>query len=214
MARSLRSIMDEGEQGKMGNASQFGRAGTRAAMIARVTGQVAAVTNVIVLPDNQKAVTVIAAFSTAGTLTGRLTPVIGVPATTQVSVNSAGNIVFAAADAVTSAEVVYQAVEGDVIEETIQVVASVGTLLSGRGAAVLISASVTAGVVLGAVTPSPRGAAAATGEARINTVGTGIAFNAAQVVTGTALVKYVATPGLGSARPSLGTLLDVTPRDW
>ena len=113
-----------------------------------------------------------------------------------------GNIVFAAADAVTTAEVTYVPVEGDIIEDAIVTVATnVGTLLSSRAAVVLLEIEALAGTSVGAKTPVARGTTPSAGQAAINDAGTGVVFAAADAVT-SARIKYVATPGVGSADAS------------
>jgi len=216
MARSLRDILNEGEQGKVGNANQFSYMGSMQALAPRHTGQAVVTSSVIVLPNNAKAVRVIEAFGVTGTVTGQFTPVPqGVPATTQVSTNPAGDIVFAAADAVTLAEVTYLIAEGQIITDLVQVVSSNATLLGNRAGRILIAASVLTGVAPGAVTPAARSAAAAaTTTAKLSLSGLIVNFNAAQVVTGTASVTYVAVPSVGSALTSLGLNLDAQTQNW
>jgi len=166
-------------------------------------------TNVLVLPVGAKAAILVSAYATAGTVTGNFTPVLGgAPATTQASINAAGDIIFQATDAVTAAEVTYTTHEGQTFTEVIPVAGSTGTPLANKSAVFLISAEVTVGVATGAVTPDFRGVVPATGEAAIGDLGTDIEFNAAQVIAGSALVTYIAAPGVGVALDSIGDRLD------
>lgn len=213
--RTIRDIINEGEQGRVGNANQFGRVGSLLAIVPRHTGQAAVASDKLVLPDNAKAAAILRCYAAAGTVKGLMAPALsGTPATGNCAVTPDGNIVFAAADAVTLAEATYVVAEGDVIEEVIQVASSVGTLNAGRAASVLIEAVVLTGVVAGAVGINARGTATTTAKAAINDAGTGIVFHANQVVAGTARVKYIATPGVGAGRSALGVNLDAATRDF
>lgn len=211
MGRALREIFNEGNPNKVAAAAQVGRLGSFLALVPRLA-KGAVTTHVMTLPENARARVILAAISTAGTLTGNLTPIAGgAPTTGQVGITPTGNIIFATADAVTAAEVIYVSHEGDIIEETVRVVAHVATPTGGRNATLLLSAVATAGTLPGTKVVDFRGAAIATTEAGINAAGTGIVFATADAVT-TATIKYVATPGIGSARTALGVNLDSTDR--
>ncbi|MEE9532843.1 MAG: hypothetical protein V3W06_00360, partial [Acidimicrobiia bacterium] len=178
MSRRLRDAGDAGNQNSIGQFNELAKIGTALGLLKRfVSGAV--VTNVMVLPDDAKAGAIVSAYATVGTVTGVLTPVLGAPATTQVSITANGDIVFQATDAVTAAEVTYTTPEGQLITELITVTASVGTLLAGKSAALLVSASVVTGVVPGALTVDFRGLVPATGEVVIDDTGVLINFNAA-----------------------------------
>jgi hypothetical protein len=209
MGRSLRTILNESNPNKLPSATQAARLGSALALLPRCVKS-AVTSHQIVLPDNAKAVAVLRAFSAAGTVTGNLVPVTtAAPTTGQVGVGTDGDLVFAAADAVTQAEVVYVQVEGDVVEETVPVVSNVASLTAGRKGILLISATATAGTSLGAKGILARGTAATAGNAALNLLGTGVAFFGADAVT-QATIKYIATPGEGSAKDAIGTNLDDT----
>jgi hypothetical protein len=92
------------------------------------------------------------------------------------------------------AEILFLAAEGTVVTETLQVVASAATFLSGKHGVIVTAASVTAGLALGPKTTALRGTAPAAGTVALNGAGNGVAFNAADVVNGQATVSYVARP--------------------
>lgn len=168
----------------------------------------------LVLPTNAKAIRILSAFAIAGGVTGYLVPDEGeaAPATGHCSVSPSGDILLRGADAITSIEVTYMPCEGAIVTETINVAASVGTLLSGKAARKLLSATVVTGVIAGAVgTIDARSAAApAAGHCSLSLNGLTVNFNAAQVVNGTVSVTYIATPGIGAADPSLASRLAST----
>lgn len=210
MARSIQTILDESNPNKAPDALHGVKAGTALAAVPRfVVGTVTS--HVLTLPNNAKAAAVISAYSRAGTLTGQLTPVknAAAVATTQVGINPAGNILFATADAVTSAEVVYMPQEGDLVTETIPVTSGgIGSPLASKNAIRLISANLVTGSSTGAKTVVARGSSPSAGEACLGNTGT-ILFNStdAGASGGTATVTYIACPGVGSATPSLASRL-------
>lgn len=211
MSRSLRTILNESNPNKLASACEVLPAGDAMGLLDKtVSGAVTS--NVMTLPNNAKCAAVLRAFATAGTTTGFMTPIpTGAPATTQVGVTPTGDIIFnAATDAVTAAEVKYSPLEGPVISDLIQVASSAGTLNQSRKAHVLISAVVVTGVAPGAVaTCDARGTASpASGHYALQLNGTQVKFNAAQVVTGTVLVTYVAQPGSGTTPAAVGANLD------
>ena len=161
--------------------------------------------NVLTLPEEAKAVQILRANSLAGTLAGNMIPQApGVtPTTGQSAVNLLGNIAFAGADVVTSAEVWYVPLEGQIFEESVVVTSNVGALPFTKAAVQLISVTATAGAAPGAKTILARAAAPSAGQASLTALGTAVTFNGTDAIT-RALVRYVAAPGVGvSARPSL-----------
>lgn len=200
MTRALETVLDEANPNKMDSAQQLLKAGQAYGQIAMFKSG-AVTSNKMALPEGQKATQITRAYSRAGTLTGYLTPVAPetVPTTGQVAVNANGDIVTAAADAVTQLEVEYIPVEGQILEDTVAVAASVATLPQSRRGQVLVSVSVVTGVIPGAKTVVARGTAAPTaGNCALSVLGTTVVFNAADVVAGTALIRYAAVPGVGS----------------
>lgn len=169
--------------------------------------------NVLVLPESAKARAVTACYVSAGTETGEFSPVAKgtTPATGEVSINSAGNIQFLAADAVSEAEVHYIPVEGAIREVELGVASNVATLPGGTGAVQLLEVESLAGTLTGTLAIAGRAATPTTGQAASDLAGTGVAFAAADAVT-RARIKYVETPGLGNAPGSVLSALisDVT----
>lgn len=209
MSRSLRALLNESNPNKIQPAFQLARAGDFLARIPR-TVRVAVASNKIVLPLNARADVILACYVTAGTVSGRFTPVYdSTPATTQVSTDAVGNIVFLSTDAVTEAEVTYLPFEGALYEETVPVVSNVAAPSGSRRILVALEAEATQGTVTGTKILDDRATASpATLHAAQNKLGTGILFNAATDVVTMARIKYIATPGFGDQLLPLGTNLD------
>lgn len=197
MPRTLQSAINESNPNKVADGLREVKAGDALALLPRfVTGAVAA--NILTLASAAKALTGVSAFATvAGSAGAKSFVPGGAPVAGEFSVTPTGNIIFAAADAVTAAEVSYLSIEGEVFTESVAVAASVGAFASGRKGVMLLSATVDTGIILGAKTPAFRAAVPAAGTASINALGTGVTFNAADVVAGRATVTYVITPGSG-----------------
>jgi len=208
--RSLRNILDEGNPNKMPSGAQLARLGSAVALVPRRI-RAAVVANTLALPDNAKAEAILNGFVVAGGTTGPVTPVLGAaPATTEVGISLTGDIVFQATDAVTEAEVVYLAQEGDVVEEMLVVAADSASLASGRKAIRLLEAESLEGTTVGALAVEARGAAPGAGEASQDLDGAVVSFNAGDAVT-RARVKYIALPGAGT-KAAIGTNLDSADR--
>lgn len=222
MARSLANILDEGSVGKIPNAANQARLGSLLHQVNRFAkGTVTA--GILSLPIDARAGQILAATVTAGTTLGPKTPVIpaatasGVPATTQVTVSPEGHASFnVATDAPSAAEVIYVVEEGDVVEDVIAVVpgTGVGTPLAGRGIRRLLEATALTGTVIGACIVDQRGfAVATTKHAAASITGLAAQFLIADAVS-SARIKYIATPGVGTARPALGTNLDTADKNY
>jgi hypothetical protein len=214
MARSLRTILNAANPNNVDSALQAGRVGSVLALSARgVRGAVVA--NVLVLPENARAAAILEVRAVAGTAVGLFTPLAtgATPVTTEAAINAVGNIVFAAADAVTEAEVVYIAEEGDVTEDVIPVASNSGTLLANRRAKRVLEVTRLVGTDIGVATVVGRGATPADNQAAANAAGTAIVFNAADAVT-SARVKYIAQPGYGNAPPPVVPALDAALYDF
>lgn len=197
MARTLLSALNESNPNKVSDALRDVKAGT-AFLNAPSFIDSAVSSDTIILADGNKAALGLAAFASAGGATGPLAFVAGgAPVAGEFSVTPAGDLIFAAADAVTRAEVYFIAVQGEVFTESLEVAASSAAFSSGRKGAVLLSATITAGLALGPKTPVARGSAPAAGEAAIAADGLSVAFNVADVVAGSATVTYIVTPGSG-----------------
>jgi hypothetical protein len=115
-------------------------------------------------------------------------------------VAGAGSVAVAANGGVTvdpaclSVELVYVAAEGTIVTETVQVVASVATFLAGKTGIKVLSATVLAGIVLGAKATVKRATAPAATKVALSALGTGVTFNVADVVNGSASITYLARP--------------------
>ena len=211
MSRTLQAVLNEANPNKLDPAFQKVVVGDALALIPRIFSG-AVTSDTLVLPTNAKAIAILSAYATAAGTPGYRTPVAQLTAlaATTCKVSPTGDILFSAGTAVTAAEVVYMSAEGQVITETVDVVASVGTLNFNRSATTLLSANVLVGATLGPIpTIVLRGTAAPSAtECALSDVGNTIAFNAADVVTGSVSVSYIAFPGSGtSSQDSLADLL-------
>lgn len=154
---------------------------------------------------SQPAAAILACYAKAGTSTGYKLPVEtdSTPGAGEVAVDPDGNAIFAAADAVTSALVIYVPWEGELFTESVPVTAAgLATLAQSREAVQLVAAALDTGG--GVATPGDkdviaRGTAApGAGNAALNDVGTGVQFDATEAGTGgNATVSYLAHPGVG-----------------
>jgi len=220
--RSLRNILDESNPNKSDAGLQLARVGSMLALIPRfIKGTVTA--GILTLPESARASAILMARVTAGTTLGPKNPVVpaatasGIPATTNVTTSPEGHVSFnVATDAPSAAEVLYVPEEGDVISEIIPVVpgTGVGTPLASRQAKRLLEATALVGTVTGACIVDQRGfAVATTKHAAAKEDGT-IQFLAADAVS-SALVKYIATPGVGNGtKAPLGTNLDTADKPF
>ncbi len=204
MARTIKDVLNDSNPNSLPNAMQALPAGNAMALgTAYVRGAVA--TNKLTLPEGAKAAQATRVFAIAGTSTGYklVAKQEATPAAGSCAINATGDIVFASADGVTSAEAYYMPLEGKVVTEALPVVGSVATIPQGCAGAILLEASVTSGVTLGAKAVQPKGTASASGQAELALNGLTIVFNSADVVAGMCLVKYVQIPGIGTAAPSV-----------
>jgi len=210
---TVKSVLSQGDQNRLGALAQLSKLGLGLAAMSR-TARGAVASDTLVLPEEAKALGVLAAYATVAGTQGPLTPVLGgAPATTEVSTTPGGDIVFAGADAVTEAVVIYLPHEGQIFEDVVDVDAAGAALFRGdRQSMQVISAVLGDGAAVpGTKTQVARGGTPATGEVALTHEGTGLAFLAADVGAGgaTATVKYVALPGVGSGVfASFGDRLD------
>jgi hypothetical protein len=196
--RSLKAIFNEAVLQKFSHAARDAKLGNLLGNTP-ITRVLTVSSNVGVLPDNAKARVILACRSTVGTTKANLTVSnLATPTTGLVGRNVVGDILFAAADAVTECEVTYLPYEGDVFEEVIPVVAAtgIGTLLNSRRGCILLSATALTGTTVGAETVILRGGTVATTQACLTDGGTTVAFYASDAVT-SARVKYIEHPALG-----------------
>jgi hypothetical protein len=208
MSRSLRTILNESNPNKLPTAGMLARLGDFLARMPR-TRRFAVSSNKIVLPDDAKAEQILNCYVTAGNVSGRFTPAYdSTPATTVVSTNAQGDIVFLSTDAVTEAEVTYLPFEGAVYEETLACAASLFTPSASRRILCVLEAEAIDGSVEGVKTVVDRAASPATTQAALNLLGTGVQFNNGTDAVTIARVKYIATPGFGDQPSALGVNLD------
>lgn len=197
MARTIKDVLNESNPNKLPSGAQIAKLGSALAL-EPIFIDSAVTSDTIVLPADAKASLGLTGFASVAGSTGALTFAAGgSPAAGQFSISASGDLVFAAADAVTQAEISYFPFEGEVITETVTVDASSAALPSGRKAICLISASVVLGIAPGAKLVVARDTAPAAGEASINAAGTAVDFNVGDVIAGSALLTYVITPGSG-----------------
>lgn len=197
MTRVLLAVLNEANPNKLATALQLLPAGRALNLVPKFV-RAAVASDTLVLPNDGKAHAVLAATATIGGAVGHLTPVApgAAPAAGQVNVTAKGDIAFAAADAVTEAEVTYVAIDGEVVTRTINVVAGtgIGDLNAGDVGITLLSATVDAGGATGAKTVLPRtGAAPAAGNARLDINGDRMRFAVADAVT-KATITFVRVP--------------------
>lgn len=196
MSRTLHTILNEGNLNRLGNAARDAQLGTLLGLTPKLIYSAVA-TNTLVLPDDAKCAAILRCYVTAGTTTGYMTPTnLATPTTGLVGISATGNILFAAADAVTAAQVIYVSHEGVVREEIVSVATNVGTLLGSRQSMLLLEAESLAGTLTGDFTVTARAATPTTGLAALGLTGKTVVFAAADAVT-SARIKYVEFPVSG-----------------
>lgn len=190
MSRPLQTALDESNPNKVPAALRELRAGEAFKLVAR-TELVTVSGNVATLSKPARAI--LACYASAGTAPGFKTPLqTGTPSAGQVAVGVTGTAVFNGTDAITEAEVVYLAAEGEAVTEEIDVASNVGAALQGKRAAVLLSAVSLAGTLTGTLTPVVRGSTPTTGQAALGATGTFV-FAGADAVT-RVRVTYIPLP--------------------
>lgn len=197
MSRSLYTVLNEANPNKLPNALQQAQLGNIADLTAKFA-KGAVVSNVLVLPEEARAAGILTALATAGTTPGFKTPVLhsATVATLQCKVDAVGNIAFFATDAITAAEVVYFAAEGDVVQDDIIVTPGTGIGTLDGDAVILLSATVLTGTALGAKTVLTRAESApAAGNVNLGLTANQVRFAVADAVA-TARVRYVAKPAV------------------
>lgn len=146
------------------------------------------------LPEGAKAVAVLKAHDITNGAGMIPEPLMGtVPAAGEIAVAPNGDLVCAAADNVAALDACYVSPDADVVEFTeVPVIAGVATLPNSRRAWILLEVEITAGLdlrTINGVAIEARGAAPADNGAALNNAGTGVAFNAADVVNGTCRIR-------------------------
>ncbi len=146
------------------------------------------------LPEGAKALAVLKAHDITNGQGMIPEPLMGtVPAAGEIGVAPNGDLVCAAADNVTALDACYVSPDADVVEFTeVPVVASAAVLPSSRRAWILLEAEITAGVdpqTINGTGINARGAAPADNTANLSNDGTGVVFNAGDVVNGTCRIR-------------------------
>lgn len=210
---TVREALNNANPNSVAHSLQLAGAGEALALLPR-TIRAAVAAHKIVLPEKAKASRILSAYG-MGTTSGYKTPLAAgsavAPSTTEVTVNAQGDIVFASADAITSAVVTYLSVEGEVFEETVDVTSNAGQALGSRRVLVLLAATRTVGGSLGVSTIVPRPGTPTAGQAAIAAADDSkVAFAGADTVT-RATIRYIAVPGIGNTlRKAVGDALEVT----
>lgn len=192
--RTGRDVGNDGNPNKVGDFNQLIGMGD-SIKLGSMSVRRAVESDVMDLGDQFRVVEILSCFVTAGSATGEFSVVAtgSTPATTQVAATHDGAILFAAADAVTEAEVVVRVAEGTVLEFT---VAADGTglvsTLQGSTGRVLIEAEQISGAAIGDKTVVARAAAPSAGEAALTTAGE-VQFNA-EAANEQVRVKFVEFP--------------------
>ena len=151
----------------------------------------------IQLPDDAKASQVLRAYARTGTGTvGELAPqaTAGSPyavpsATAEIGVSPSGDLIFHAADAYTSVDVLYLPEKYDVVEVTLSVASSILTIPTAlsaapRGVVFLLEARALVGTTVGTeFIQVPSNSAPSTGQACLNLAKTEVLFATADAVT-------------------------------
>lgn len=194
--RTIKQVLNEGTLQRLAPAFSTAKLGTLLGLTA-LSAVVTVASNIGVLPTTAKARCILRCYSTAGTLTGYLEPTnLATPTTGLVGINQNGDLLFAAADAVTEVEVTYITFEGELVEEVITVASNSGTLNNSRRAAILLSATSLVGTLTGGLTNQARAATPTTGQVALGVTGKTVVFAAADAVT-QARVSYITYPTLG-----------------
>jgi len=187
MSRPLQTALTESNPNKLAAAMHDLDAGQAFKLVTR-TERVTVTANVATLSAPAKAI--LACYASAGTAPGFKTPLqTGTPSAGQVAVGPSGTAVFNGTDAITVAEVVYVAVEGEPVTEEIDVTSNVGSGFASKTGALLVAAESLAGTLTGALTIVARGATPTTGQAALGATGTFV-FAGADAVTRARVTYY------------------------
>lgn len=195
MARTLKTVLNESNPNKLPSACQVLPLGD--ALLGGIRRAVLTVdaAGVGALPEEARAHQPLAATARTGGAPGDKLPVNMVPpGAGNFTVSATGNIQFDVADAVTEAEVLFIGREGTVTEMTVGVVGSTFVLPAGQYGSIILEAEVIVGVTPGLLTPIFRGQVPAAGQVAIGFDGRTFSFNAANIVAGTARIRFLKQP--------------------
>lgn len=196
LANSLKTIGNRITDGQIGAFLKYIQFGTiliglptalRAAAPAADPSSLATL-QVVKLPDDAKAASLVRVTVRAGVAPGELAILAfgATPITGQAAVTASGDIAFLAADAVTDADIIYIPEQHEVVEFQTDVVANVLTIPAAYASKAILIEEVTAdlGTALGRkVVLVPGAGAPAAGQARLNLAKTTVTFAGADAVT-------------------------------
>ena len=224
MSRSLRDIFNEGNPNKVPAANRSVRMGDLLNNVSQGIGGLTTAPTlafafagaaVLTPAETRRARVGVLGYVRAGGTPGFA--LVGSPITApgagQLAVGPQGRPLFETG--VTDAEVTYCPVEGPVIEDFVDVAASAATLLRGNRAQTIIEVEVLVGATPGVKLVTFRGQGASVGgEVALSDDGLSVDFNAADVVAGTARIRYIAQPGNGAIVRSVGDELNAVDKDF
>jgi hypothetical protein len=204
MSRSLKSVLNDPNPNQLADLLRATKVGTLLNN-GLVQVRVPVASDLTSLPEQLRAAQVIFAYATAGTTAGvKAVQAFGAtPTTGQCAVNLNGQVVFAAADAVTEVELIIAPYSGDLIEEVVFLNASgVGTLQGGKTAKLLLSGTVTSGSSAGLKTNIARAGTPSAAQVCLSAAGNTVLFNVA-AANSTALIRYIASAGVDESASEL-----------
>lgn len=194
MTRKLKDVGNEGNPNKTGDFNQGLQMGD-AIKLGTMSTRRAVASNLMDLGDGFRMKSLTSVYATKGGSPGALTvQAVGVtPTAGQVALDRSGRVVFAAADAITEAEVVGHTIEGNTIDLTTSADgAGLVAFLNGETAHMLISCEQLSGAAQGSKAILARGATPGTGDVAIDDAGA-IQLNA-EAADEQVRVKFVAFP--------------------
>jgi len=219
---TVRTELNKANPNQLAANCQAATLGDGLALMARTAVvTVAAATDIGALPATAKAKAIVSCYVSDPTALNYMVVALtdAAPAAGEVAITPEGDVIFNAADNVLECELVYIPVEGELITETIPVVAAgTGTLLGGRRASQIVSATLiapaaTPGVKVVEARGTAVGAVGAAGVC-VDFSGVDINFAAAEVTAiCTALVSYWALPSVGVTPDGFGDRLAAADSD-
>jgi hypothetical protein len=212
LSRTLQTVLDEANPNKLPAAIQTAKGGAAfRGLLRRIVAQ--SVSGTVVLPDGEKAVGIVSCFLRSGANAGFKEPVNegATLAANQCKVTPTGNVIIHTAGSDPEVELAYYSHEQAPITADVAVVPGTGVaaLPQGYEAFALLSATATAGTVVGAATVIARGGAPTTGQAALANTGAAVQFLIADAVTRATLV-FLPVPGTGSAPASVASKMGDT----
>lgn len=203
MSSNLREALNEGNLNRVDAMLQAARLGDVAANTTRqiLNQTVTGAGTRIALAEDRKAIAVVAGFDITNGVLLTPAPIGSAVGAAGISVHPNGDISFHGADNIAAADVLYVSPDAEVEEfAVVAVVASVATIPQTKRAWVLTVVEILTGIdvqVINGAGIAIRGSAPADNTVALNAAGTGVVFNAGDVVTGTCRIRaLVARTGL------------------